>query len=185
MSPKERATLVEENDNLRRERDRLNRVVAQRDATIASQRTQIGDLKGFGSDRPVDLFAPVKLEIASRSRGADYDDKPGDDGVTVHLRPRDQDGHVVKAPGRIKIQLTDNTVLGSPRVLGLYSFDDPEQLRKLWHGRFGTQHYTLKCPLPSGVALPESRKVVVHAEFVDYLTGSTLTAVEEVAVSPP
>ena len=117
------------------------------------------------------------------TNGADYDGKPGDDGVTVYLRPRDADGHVVKVPGRITVQLLDNTDLGSPRPLGLYVFADPSELRKLWHGRFATQHYTLKCPFPPGTKLPDARRVTVSAEFVDYLTGATLTAVEEVPVS--
>ena len=110
---------------------------------------------------------------------------PGDDGVTVYLRPRDADGDVVKAPGRISIQLLDNTNLRTPRVLALKVFDDPEELRKLWHGRFATNHYTLKCPFPPEVELPTSRRVTVSAEFTDYLTGATLTAVKEVSIAFP
>lgn len=160
-------------------------MVAQRDTTIARLGKQIEDLKGFGPAQPADLFAPTKIEIASLSGGDDYDGKPGDDGVTVHLRLQDADGDVVKVPGRIRIQLSDNSVLGSPRVLGLYVFDSPDELRKQWHARFGTNHYTLKCPFPPEVRLPDSRKIIVNAEFVDYLTGRTLTAVEELEVSLP
>jgi hypothetical protein len=89
----------------------------------------------------------------------------------------------VKVPGRITIQLLDNRSLAAPRVLGVYVFDDPEKLRELWHGHFATNHYTLKCPFPPDVKPPESRRVTVSAEFVDYLTGATLTAVREVKVA--
>jgi len=181
ISPGERARLVKDNEALRREKERLERTVAQRDGTIATLHKQIDDLKRLGPDRPADLFAPVTIEIASLSGGADYDGQPGDDGITVYLRPRDADGDVVKVPGLIKVQLVDNTVLESPRVLRVYAFDDLNQVRKTWHGKFGTQHYTLRCPFPPGVELPKSRRLLVSASFVDILTGATFTANQEVA----
>jgi len=185
MSGAERGRILMDNDALRRENERLERTVAGRDATIASLQLQTETLKKFGPDRKADLFAPTTLEIASLSGGADDDDKPGDDGITVYLRPRDADGDVVKVPGRMKVQLVDNTDLGSPRVLIVCTFDDLSEVRKTWHGKFATQHFTLKCPFPSGVELPKSRRVLVTAEFVDLLTGATLTASEEVGFSMP
>ena len=68
------------------------------------------------------------------------------------------------------------------RVLGVHVFDDPNELRQAWHSRFGALHYTLRCPFPPGLR-PTSSKVTVYAEFTDYLTGQTLTAVKEVDVS--
>jgi len=183
VTPGERAKLIKENVSLRNDNERLQRVVAQRDGTIAQLHEQIRNLKDFEPGRPADLFAPVSLEIASLSGGADYDGKPGDDGVTVHLRPRDADGDTVKAPGRITIQLLDNSDLASPRVLGVYVFDDPEKLRNLWHGRFATDHYTLRCPFAPGTRFPESRRLTISAEFIDYLTGRTLSAVKEIRLS--
>ena len=181
MSPGERARLVKENQALRVENEALEREVGRRDGTITLLHKQIGDLQGFGSNRPVDLFAPVRAEIVSRSGGADYDDTPGDDGVTVYLRLIDADGDAVKVPGRISVQLLDNSDLSSPKLLGLYRFDSVDQLRKAWYGQFGTQHYSLKCPFLYGVKPP--RRIDVKVEFVDYLTGRTLTANTEVAVS--
>jgi len=183
MSGAERGRILKDNDALRRDKARLERTVAERDATIASLEQQTITLKRFGPDRKADLFAPVKLEIASLSGGANYDGKPGDDGITVYLRPRDADGDVVKVPGRMKVQLVDNTDIGSPRVLGVYEFEDLNEVRKIWHGKFATQHFTLKCPFPAGVQLPKSRRVLISAEFLDLLSGATLTASKEVAFS--
>jgi len=184
-SPGERARYIERAETLQRENQRLERSVADRDDTIAALTRQVDELKGFGPDRPADLFAPVKLEILSRSGGADYKSPPGNDGVTVYLRLRDADGDVVKAPGRITIQILDNSDLGNPKLLGVYVLHQPDQLRKAWYGRFSTQHYTVQCPFPAE-ALPQSpRKVDVKAEFVDYLTGASLTAVKEVAIARP
>ena len=147
-NPGRRAELVQQTDTLRRENQRLERLVSDRDGAIALLDRQIVNLQTFEANRPANLFAPVKLEIASLSGGADYDDRPGDDGVTVYLRPRDTDGHIVKAPGAIRVQLLDNSDLNNPRVIGVYDFTDPETIRKSWYGKFGTSHYTLKCPFP-------------------------------------
>ena len=180
-SPGERARLVKENQALRVEAETLERRIAQRDGTITLLHKQIRDLQGFGLDRPVDIFAPVKAEIVSRSGGADYDGEPGDDGVTVYLRLLDADGDAVKVPGRITVQLLNNTDLSSPRLLGVFQFDSVDRLRKAWYGKFGTQHYSLKCPFPYGDKPP--RRVDVKVEFVDYLTGRTLAATKELAIS--
>ncbi len=184
-SPGDWARLRKDNEALQRDQQRLQDTIARRDALIAALSGQIETLEGFGPDQPAALFAPVKIEIAGLSGGADYDGQPGDDGVTVYLRPRDANGDVVKVPGRITIQLQDNTDSTSPRLLGGRVFDDPARLGKLWHGKFITQHYTLKCPFSAKTKLPTTRRVTVHAEFVDYLTGATLTAVKEVSISFP
>ncbi len=185
ISASRRVELLKDNESLRRQNEGLERDVTDRDGTIARLRRQVEDLQDFGADRPVDLFAPVKLEIASLTGGADYDDTPGDDGVTVYLRPRDGDGDVVKVPGRIQVQLLDNTNLAAPRVLQVCVVDEPDKLGRLWHGRFLTDHYTIKCEFPADVVLPASRRVTVSAEFTDYLTGTTLRAVKEVSISFP
>ena len=163
VSPARRAELMTANDALQTENEQLKRQVADREALIADQREQITRLKGFGTERPADIFVPVKAEITSLSGGADYDGKPGDDGVTVHLRLRDADGDLVKVPGQIKVQLVDNANMHAPRVLGVYIFDEPARLRRAWHGRFGTQHYTLKCLFPPDVEPPATRRAP-HSE---------------------
>ena len=174
QSAGERAKLIQQAESLRVANERLERAVAQRDGSIARLSQQIQTLTTLGPDRPVALFAPTSIEIASLTGGASYDDIPGDDGVTVHLRPKDVDGDAVKAPGRVVIQLSDNCELGKPRVLGVYTFDAPDVLRRCWHGRFGTNHYTFKCPFAPGVSPPPCRQVHVDVQFTDFLTGKTL-----------
>jgi hypothetical protein len=141
----------------------------------------VRDLQGLGPDRAAAAFAPASAEIVSLSGGADYDDQPGDDGVTVYLRLHDSDGDAVKAPGRIVVQLLDNSNLASPRVVGLYRFERVEALRKAWYDRFGTRHYALRCPFSENVEVP--RRISVKVEFLDYLTGRKLTATQDVEVN--
>lgn len=184
-SPGVRARLTQQNEALRQENEHLKRDVAQRDGTITALHRRVDNLENLGPGRPAGLFAPVKLEIVRLSGGADYDGKPGDDGVTVYLRLRDADDDAVKAPGKIAVQLLDGANLANPRVLGVYRIEDPAGLREAWYGRFGTYHFTLRCPFPPGVELPTTGKVDVKAQFVDYLTGVTLTAMEEVNLHVP
>lgn len=176
--------MTRENQALREEKQRMEHQAKKCDEELAAVRMQVQEVKELGPDRPADLFAPTSIEIASLSGGANYDDKPGDDGVTVHLRPKDAEGQVVKVPGRITIQLLDNTDMAAPKVLAVCEFEKPEDLRKLWMGVLGTNHYTIRCPFPEGVALPASRKLLVGASFVDFLTGKTLTTAQELSFSP-
>lgn len=185
QSAGEWARVVKENEELRRSKAQLERTVGQREGTIAVLQRQVETLQGFGPARPATAFAPVRIEIASLSGGADYDGRPGDDGVTVHVRLIDGDGDRVKAPGRLSVQLVDNSQLGAPRVIGVYRFEDLATLRKAWHGRFATYHYSLRCPFPPGVALPPTNRLDVRVEFVDFLTGATLTAQQEVSITAP
>jgi hypothetical protein len=176
---------MRENESLREEKGKLERAVLERDGAIAALQKQVVDLQSLGHDRPATFFAPVKLEIASLSGGADYDGKPGDDGINVYLRPKDADGDTVKVPGRIKVQVADHSNLNNPRVIGIYSVDNLDEVRRAWHGKLGTQHFTIKCPFPGGVSLPASRTLVVSAEFLDLMSGSTLTAAQEVRFAIP
>lgn len=176
--------ISKDRDAMRVERDRLKRNLEGRRQRIAGLERQVRNLRRFDAERPAQLFAPVKIEIVGRSGGANYDDIPGDDGVTVYIRPLDADGHVVKVPGELKVQLLDNTQLGRPRVLGYCVFNDPRELRKMWYGRFGTNHYTAKCRFAPGQSPPVDGRVMVSVEFTDFMTGKTLTAHRDVEVSP-
>jgi hypothetical protein len=175
---------MKENQDLREENSRLTRELTESNGSVARLKEQLATVGGFTPDRPLHKFAPVKIEIASLSGGADYDGKPGDDGVTLHVRPRDADGDVVKTPGKISIQLLDISDLGSPRVVGKCIYDDIEQVRQMWYGKFLTQHFSVKCPFESGARLPACGKLLATAEFVDIVTGVTLTANQEVSFKP-
>lgn len=182
--PAKRAELQQEISRLEEKNRRLARVVAERDETVSAMKRQVADLQTLGSDRPVALFAPARIEIVSRSGGTDFDGMPGDDGVTVYVRPVDGEGDAVKSPGRIRLQVLDTSVVGEPRVLAVCRVESEEELRKTWHGRFGTNHFTVRCPFETGVTAPAAGKVTAVVDFLDYLSGATLTATRELAVKP-
>jgi hypothetical protein len=173
----------QERDRLAAELEKSQRDIADRDARIRRLDDQITALTRMGPNRPADLFAPVKIEILSRSGGRDYDGLPGDDGVRVYLRPLDAAGHTVKVPGEITIRLQDNGDLAAARDLGVSVFNAPDALRGMWYGRFGTNHYTADCHFRPGARPGPSGRVLVIAEFRDFLTGRALSATKEVEVA--
>jgi len=150
--------------------DKLTRESAVKDALIEAQQKQITTLQGLGNKRLGKLYHVAAIKLDRLTGGDDYDGKPGHDGVTVYLQPVDQDGHVVKAAGGIRIELFDLANPDGQLRIGEYRLD-VDHARKAWHGRLMTHHYTVKCPWRIGP--PKHDEITVRAEFTDYLTGKT------------
>ena len=174
-----------ERDRLAKEKGSLEQTVIQREQDIQRLEEQIEHLRGFGPDWLAALFVVDRLELASLTGGADYDGCSGDDGVTIYLRPIDADGHFLKAAGEIVVDLIDASQPGAPRSLGSYVHNEPSQLRKLWHGGFLTNHYTIKCPWSPGMGPPRQPEVLVQVTFLDFLTGRRFTTSKMVEVQLP
>jgi len=175
--------LAQQVDRVTLENTQLKREMADRDQAIASLRSQVDKLLDLGPGRLDHLFTVARIELVRLTGGADYDGRPGDDGVTVYVRPVDAQGDPIKAAGEIRIQLLDVTQQGQPRELGLYVINDPGKLRAAWHSGIMTDHYTVKCSWQPGVSLPANREVTVRVTFLDWLTGREFTAQEMVRVS--
>ncbi len=153
-------------------RQKDNQLVAQR-ATIDELHTQLRVARSISEDDLKRIFYPEQLVIDRLTGGADYDGQPGDDGVTVHLKPLDREGDVVKVAGDLSIQLYDLAAPAGRNLIGEYQVP-VDQLAKLWHGKLLTGHYTVKCPWPASP--PEHPEVTVRAVFVDYLTKRVVSA---------
>ena len=164
------------------ENEGLGRQLAERDATLASLRARVAELMDLPTDLISKLFTVRELKIGSLTGGADYDGKPGDDGITVYLIPLDRDGDPIKAAGQIEVFLYDLTAPGQPRELGHYVLDEPGRLSKAWYSGWLTNHYVVKCEWPPGVAPPPSREVQIRATFLDWLTGEKFVATQMVKV---
>ncbi len=165
--------LRDELTRLREEnRARNDQLVAQR-ATIDELNVQLRNARGINEEDLKKLYYPKELVIDRLTGGADYDGQPGDDGVTVYLRPIDQYGDVIKIPGDVTIQLYDLAAAPDRNFLGEYRIS-VDQLAPLWHGRLMTGHFTIKCPWAKGP--PQHDEITVRATFVDYLTKRVVSA---------
>lgn len=152
--------------------------------TINRLREQVLNLQAFKDDSGALIFAPSKIVILGISRGSDFDGIPGDDGVTVHIRPLGADGQPVTVGGRITVQLLDNSDLSAPQIVGQMTLTDPEVIRSSWHGRFFLNEYVIKCPFSPDRSLVGLSHVLVTVEFADFLTGRGLRDSRVVPISP-
>ncbi|TWT42220.1 hypothetical protein RAS1_33500 [Phycisphaerae bacterium RAS1] len=119
------------------------------------------------------LFYPDTLVIDALSGGEDYDGKPGDDGVTVYLKPVDRAGDVLKSAGDIAVELYDLAAEPGQNRIGEYKIP-VDKCGELWNGKLLTYHYAIRCPFPAG--RPKNTEITIRATFVDYITQRVLTA---------
>lgn len=156
--------------------------LAARQATINELHRQIQTARGFTDDQLAHIFYPEKIVIDSLSGPDDYDGKPGDDGITVYIRPVDRFGDAVKVAGDIRIELYDLALPGEQKLIGSYEFP-VDQTAKLWYGKFLTYHFTLKCPWQQGP--PKNPDITIRAVFRDFLTKRVMSAQTVVKVNAP
>lgn len=165
--------------DLRRQVGKLSDQIAEKNRLIDSQQSAIRKLnqqlqqaRGLTDDDLKHIFYPEKIEIDDLSGGDDYDGKPGDDGVTVYLRPIDRDDDAVKVAGDIRIELYDLQNPSGQKLIGEYVFP-LDEVSRLWYGKLSTYHYTLRCPWKNGP--PKHPEITIRATFVDFLTQRVIT----------
>lgn len=164
---------------LRREISELKTTLKQKDDQLVAQKAALDQVneqlrvaRSISEDDLKKVFYPETLVIDKLTGGGNYDGQPGDDGVTVYLRPLDKDGDVIKVAGDVRIQLYDLAAPGG-QLIGEY-FVPVDQIGKLWSGKLWTGHYTIKCPWPKEP--PKHTEITVRATFVDYLTKRVVSA---------
>lgn len=165
--------------DLQRENAKLKDSISKKDHDLVAQQAQIQELNhqidAIRAFTPQDLqkiFYPDKLQIDSLTGGEDYDGQPGDDGITVYLKPIDRDGDVIKVAGDIRIELFDLSKSSDNQIAKLHV--PVEQVSKMWYGKLMTYHYTVRVPWQKGP--PTNPEITIRATFVDYLTQRVLTA---------
>lgn len=93
--------------------------------------------------------------------GVDKDEAPGDDALTVHFVPRDDQGEIVKLPGKIKITLTDPASEPDRQIVGSWTFS-PEECREQWTRGLLGGGYQFTLPWDDS---PSNSRLVVHVEY--------------------
>lgn len=174
---------------LRQQISRLRDTVRQKDDQLVAQKASIDELnqqlavaRSISEDDLKRIFYPERLIIDKLSGGAEYDQQPGDDGVTVYLKPVDREGDVIKVAGDVRIQLYDLAASPGRNLIGEYAIP-VDQIGKLWHGKLLTGHYTIKCPWPNRP--PEHPEITIRVTFVDYLTKRVVSAQRTCEVDLP
>jgi hypothetical protein len=168
--------LQEQNRRLQIHEIELEETIGKRETKIAVLEQRLKRLEEKGIAPREALFPIERIEILDITGGVDLDGNRGDDGVAVYFRPVDRDGDVLKRGGEIHIKLLDNATIGAPRVMGEAIINDPEQIRKLWYGKFWTNHYKVVVRFAPNVTVPSAGELEVTVRFLDRTTGYEYTA---------
>lgn len=139
---------------------------------LALKQKRIDTLVGLGPDRLKKLYHAKAIKLGQYTGGADLDAQAGDDGIKVFLRPIDANGDTIKAAGAVTVQLYDLAQGADKTLIGEYKWS-VDEVSKAFSGGFLTYHFTFTCPWKSGP--PKHAEITVRVEFVDYLTGKTLS----------
>ncbi len=149
---------------------------------LARKQKRIDTLVSLGPDRIKKLYYAKSIKLGQYTGGADLNGQPGDDGIKVFLRPIDSNGDTIKAAGAVTVQVYDLAQPADKTLIGEYKWS-VDEVAKAFSGGFMTYHFTFTCPWKSGP--PKHGGITVRVEFIDYLTGKTLSAQKVCKVNLP
>jgi hypothetical protein len=114
---------------------------------------------------PPELAGPIytirQVCLGPATGGYDDDKYPGDEALRVVIEPRDNDGHTVKAPGSVHLDVLQFSPEGLKTPLGSWDFGD-QDLRLRWHNGLLCTGYLLILPWKTW---PTSGRLRVVARF--------------------
>lgn len=132
---------------------------ARGDSTLlAPPLTTTSAAKSVGERR----VATIDL-IAKLTGGVDLDDSPGDDGVTVALDLRDDDGQPVHVPGPISVVLIDLAAQGPAARVARWDLDADQVRRLLPDGR-SDEGFVLHMAWPQDA--PKRERLQLHVRYM-------------------
>ncbi len=101
------------------------------------------------------------ITLGRQTGGYDDDNCPGDEALQVILEPRDGDGHAIKAPGALHVEVLEISAQGLKMPLSAWDVS-PDQLRRLWRSGLLSTGYQIVLPWK---IWPSSDKLRVIAQF--------------------
>jgi hypothetical protein len=107
------------------------------------------------------IYTLKEIVLGRQTGGYDDDDCPGDEALQVVLEPRDTDGHTIKAPGLLHVEVLEISPEGLKAPLSAWDVP-PEQLRRTWRNGFLATGYYVVLPWKNW---PSNNKLRVIARF--------------------
>ncbi len=120
-----------------------------------------------------------RVQLAD-DRGGQHDQQPGDDALSVVLIPHDDQGELVKIPGKILVEAFDLGGTEGTEPIGRWSYDLSE-VRQHWHKGVIQSGYQFELPLEG---VPRSDKVLLHGRLVTS-DGRQFDTSHEIRITPP
>ena len=161
------------NLKLEREVDALRETAENQQAAILALRKVPDDAKDL-----MVTAAAVELGSYSGGRNLGGSAQGSHDGIRVYLSASDKDGHPIKVPGTVRIELFDLASEQQIRI-GSWEFTPEESLDHFTSGPLSYQ-FTFELPFPNGP--PSHEQLMLKASFTDLLTGRVLTDHREIKV---
>jgi hypothetical protein len=179
------ARLREQEDRLREVQSQLGDArselkTARSEATVL--RTQLTD-RGRSPLLPEqarNLYSLAGIELSKLLTGSlDRDGRPGDELLAAVVVPHDEQGSLVKVPGRFEFELLDLSTPKDAHRIGRWEFDTDET-RGHWHqGLFGSG-YSFHLPWQQ---IPKSSKLLLHARLTT-TDGRQFDTSRQIVVNP-
>jgi len=157
-------------DDLTAERNDLRVRVERLEKEKAELQARVETLERIDPQQRAEALAGLmKVELGRRSGLFDKDDDGAIDSLVVYVKCTDEAGDVVKAPGRVRVELWDLDAAQEQAKLAEWTVE-PADLKTRWAGTFMTYYYRLEFPVADLVAEHPS-DLTVRVEFTDFATG--------------
>ncbi len=124
-------------------------------------------------------YSLKSIVLARQTGGINTDGHLGDDALQVVFEPQDVDGHAIKAPGALFVELSEINTEGNKRPISTW-FVAPEQLRSRWKSGLFTTGYFVTLPWRTW---PDTEKLRVAVKFT-LADGRTLEDEKTVTIKP-
>lgn len=148
-------------NEVRELRDELDRTSIYNQTLQQELRSLRGEL-GVGPDGRTPAAYPVQsVALGRQTGGRSNSDGPGDDALQVQLEPKDPEGHAIKVPGQLLVQVQEVTKEGVKRPLSAWEVP-AEQMRRSLRSGLLTTGYVVNLPWK---VWPSTEKLRVTAQF--------------------
>ncbi len=161
--------------NLTQDKSQLKQRVDTLETENAELSARVKTLTALGPEKRIEALSGIeRIAIEKRSGLVDKDKDGKKETLVVYIRPRDDTGDTVKAPGAITLQLWDLNAPPDRALLKEWKIE-PEELKKRWSGTVLTSYYRLSYKIPD-LLNDQQTELTIKLTFTDYITGKTLNA---------
>jgi len=154
---------------------------ARHDAELARKQLADQGRDSLVAEQAALLSKVSKIQLSPLlTRGVDTDADVGHERLSVLLMPVDQDGELVKLPGRVELQIVDFALPEERRQLGTWNWSNTE-VRDHWHRGLLSAGYLFEVDWQTA---PVNSQVTLHATFTAP-DGRRFDATLPLTVTPP
>ncbi len=163
---------VSEIDILRQQNQNLTDQLANAEQQAQQLKKQVQTLSAVtGNSQPEDIYDLQRVKIWRYTNLYDKDEDGKMESLIVYLQPIDSDGDVIKAAGKVEIQLWDLNRDENQALLGTWNVSSSE-MKKLWFATVLASNYRLIFDVSKLIDKYE-KPLTVKITFTDTLSGKT------------